>query len=128
MKILDVFIHFVTILPVFGEALFDVLMWKWKGMGSDKPISTWIVRPILLAAAVWGAWYLGDKELWKVALVTGTAFMAFFNPLMGIIVKKDPRHLGDNLWDNLIKRIPSGIMRIWIFVWIWIVAVCLYYW
>jgi len=130
-----VLVHASMLFPVYGESIFDALMWKFKGMGSDKPISTWVVRPILFAVGGFVAWWYGEKELWRVAFVMGTAFLAWFPLLINLVLKYGFKanikitHLGKGWWDTLLSKTLNKIpiMRIWFFIWLYITALCTYY-
>lgn len=120
-------VHLLMLLPVYGEVIFDNLVWKFKWFGGeDKPFSTWVVRPILFITGCLLAWWIGDKELWRVGFVMITAFLAWFNPIIGLCLVGKICHLGDNWFDKLIGRIHC-LFRIWLFIWLYIVALCTYY-
>jgi hypothetical protein len=75
-----IFIHVLMTLPVYGEALFDWIMWKVKGSGSDKPISTYVVRPILFLIGGFGTSMLDkDRTIIAIAFYMIAAFLAFFS-------------------------------------------------
>ena len=117
-------VHLSMLLPFYGEVVFDRIMWK---LGKDdKPVSTWVVRPILFLIGGFIAWKLGDVELWRVIIVMFSGFLAFFNPVIGLVLKQGMCHLGDHWWDQQIKRIPC-MFRLWLFVWLYIVALTIYY-
>lgn len=129
-----IFVHLSMLLPVYGESIFDALMWKFKGMGSDKPVSTYVVRPVLFVVGGYFAWKLGDKELWRVGLVMATAFLAWFPLLINLILKHVFKanirisHLGNNWWDRLMKKtLKIGLVRIAFFIWLYLTALCIYY-
>jgi hypothetical protein len=123
-----IFIHVLMTLPVYGEALFDWIMWKVKGSGSDKPISTYVVRPILFLIGGFGTSMLDkDRTIIAIAFYMIAAFLAFFPLLINVILGVRIGHLGNGWWDNLMKKFQPDIIRIWFFIWMWIVAFCLYY-
>lgn len=118
--------------PIYLEALFDWLMWQSKDKDgnprNDKPISTWVVRPLLFAAGGTGAYFLGDKEWWAVALVMGGYFLALFPLLINWIKNKKPCYLSNgNPYDILMQRIPCAF-RIWLLIWFALTMNCIYYW
>lgn len=118
-------VHLSMLLPIYGEGAFDFLM--WKAGKDDKPVSTWVARPVFFAVGTFLAWIIGDKELWRIGIVMITAFLAFFNPQMGLILKKGICHLGKGWWDTLIGKIPGCAPRLWLFFWLYILSLCIYY-
>ena len=122
-----ILVHLMMLLPVYGEAAFDSCVWHYGWFkGQDKPFSTWVVRPILFAVGGYFAWKMGDKELWRVALVMITAFLAWFNLLINWIRGEKPCYLGKNPIDQLLMKIPC-LFRLWFFRWLWITMLCVYY-
>ena len=116
------------LLPVYGEAAFDWMVWKFKWFkGKDKPFSTWVVRPILFVVGGYFAWRLGDKEWWNVGFVMITYFGALFPLLINWILKRPIGYLSDgNWWDRLMSKIHNA-SRIWGSIWLMILALCVYY-
>jgi len=118
--------HLLMLLPIYGEAAFDKIMWN---LGfEDKPISTWVVRPMLFIIGGFTAWMLDDKELWRVALVMGAAFAALFPLLINWVLGKPIGYLSKGNWyDRLMGKIKPDIMRIWLLIWLYITMLCVYY-
>jgi hypothetical protein len=123
-----ILVHLMMLLPVYGEAAFDSMVWQYGWFnGKDKPFSTLVVRPILFVIGGYFAWRMGDKELWRVALVMAAAFLAWFPLLINWIRGEKPCHLGKNPWDRLMTKFQPCIFRIWFFIWLWITMLCVYY-
>jgi len=113
------------LLPVYGEAAFDSTMWYY-GL-EDKPWSTYVVRPILFIMGGLAAYWLGDREWWRVALVMITYFGAFFPLLINWIRGEKIGYLSEGSWyDRLMSKIHDA-PRIWGSFWLVMLALCIYY-
>ena len=120
----EVIVNFLVLLPCYGEVAFDWLM--WKNGKNDKPISTYVVRPVLFLGTVYLLWTTEGKELWKVSFLVLSAFLAFFPLFINWVRKKDICYTGQNPYDKIVAKIPC-MARLWLFIWIYIVALCCYY-
>lgn len=125
-----ILIHLLMLLPIYGEGVFDKLVWRFKWFkGNDKPFSTWVVRPILFITGGYFAWRLGNKELWRVGVVMFFAFLAWFPIFINLLRPKiSICDLGTDWWDNLLRKyLPHCAVRLWLFIWLWMLAMCIYY-
>lgn len=117
--------HLSMLLPVYGEGIIDFILWSLGR--DDKPWTTYVARPALFTLGFWGAWYWGTGTWYWTIAVMITAFWAFFPLLINLILGKPMGYLGQNPWDRLMAKIQPAWMRIWIFIWLYITAVCFYY-
>ena len=119
-------------LPWIVEVVFDFVMWiKTNRPGSDKPWSTWIVRPIAIAGSTWAASALGGVEWYYVLplviVIFGLIFPLVINWILG--ERWDYVAETDNKWsfDYWVGKIPS-LFYLWLRIWLVIVFVIVYFW
>ena len=68
--------------PWMVEVTFDSFMWwKFPRDGSDKPWSTWIVRPLAFAGFTWAAVTVGGVA-WYFVLLLSISFFGLIFPLI----------------------------------------------
>ncbi len=129
---LHIFAFLLMQLPWLVEAAFDAFMWKkfpWDG--SDKPWSTWIVRPLVVAGSTWAASAVGGVEWYYVLpliiVIYGLIFPFVINWVLGRSWRYESKT--DNKWtfDYWI-----GKMNDWVYLGIRVglvgVFVTLYFW
>jgi len=118
--------------PVLLEGVFDKLMWKWKGPGSDKPISTWVVRPILWVGSWFAVYYIDADIGWFPPAFLIIAYFGLFFPLfINLLLGVKWYHVAetDNKWsfDYWVNKIPGKWMYLWARIWLVFTALCVYY-
>jgi predicted Na+-dependent transporter len=109
--------------PVLLEVGFDNLMWHFGK--SDKPISTWVVRPLLFGIAVIVVIesVVDNEEWWQVLAVVFCYHFLFFNYLINWTLKRPFFYLSKkNLADRLLANIPSW-PRLFLQMWLLLVAI-----
>ena len=117
--------HFIMLLPVPLEAAFDAILWA-RGK-SDKPISTWVFRPLVFAGCFLWANSYGLVDWWQILVLMGAYSFMFFNYLINAIRKEPFFYLSDGNWfDRQLKRLHNW-PRLWLQIWLTILAICLYH-
>ena len=117
--------HLIMLAPAFLEVGLDNLMWK-LGL-DDKPLSTWVARPIFFVLASWLVVRLNGQEWWQVLGVIGFYHLLFFPYLINWSLGRKFFYLSDkNPFDRLLKRAPN-YPRLWLQIMLAIVVVCVYY-
>ena len=132
MTAIIIFVHLIMLSPVLLEGAFDKLMWKLKGPGKDKPLSTWVVRPVLFI----GVWLLVNRLEggihWSRPVFLTLAYFGLFFPLfINWLLGEEWYHIAktDNKWsfDYWIAKLPGNWVYLWIRIWLVITALCVYY-
>lgn len=129
---MDNFLAFIIMqLPWIAEVVFDAIMWrKYLVAGSDKPWSTWILRPLAMAGATWWASVVGDVEWYFVLPLIITFFGLIFPLVINWILDEWWGYVAhtDNKWsfDYWVRKIHA-LPFLWLRIWLVIVFICVYF-
>jgi hypothetical protein len=121
----ELVIHLVLLVPVYGETLFDYLM--WRAGKDDKPVSTFVVRPVLMVTSTIFVFIVSKKEWWIIVLLILSYHLLFFPLLINVVNNKKLSYLSDTqCYDRLMGRIPF-IPRIFFQFIVVATLLCLFY-
>ena len=118
--------------PWMIEIAFDSVMWYFIPKdGSDKPWSTWIVRPLAMAGSTWAAVVVGGVAWFYVLPLVITFFGLIFPLVINWILGKPWYYVSetDNKWafDYWAKKMHDW-PYLWLRVWLVITFITLYFW
>ena len=119
-------IHVILLLPVYGEALYDALMW-WNNK-DDKPLSTWLVRPLLMIVAGIAVLLWDGVEWWRIPPVIFSYFLLLFPLLINWIRGESWDYVSpsSNKYDIFIGRFDPRL-RFGIFTLLVVLSLINYY-